>query len=181
MRPSPEVHDALARLVSYPVDGFAAAAEGWVAQVAAGSPEAGERLQPFLEWVRGCRDGELEEQFTRTFDVSQEAALEIGWHAFGENYTRGAFLVRMRELLREHGLAETGELPDHLCHVLPVLARIDPGDAGELAAQTVIPSVERIAVALAAGAHPYEGVLDAVLEVLKLHLAPARVPSQGCC
>ncbi|MBL7007389.1 MAG: molecular chaperone TorD family protein [Planctomycetes bacterium] len=177
MRPSAEVHDALARLVSYPSPGFAEAAEEWVAQVAAGCPAAGAHLEEFLRWVRGCGDGEIEELFTRTFDVSQEAALEIGWHAYGENYTRGAFLVRMRQLLREQGVAESGELPDHLSHVLPVLARLEPAAAKLLAEEVVSPSVKRIAVALAAGAHPYEGVLDAVLAVLKLHYAQP----EGCC
>jgi len=178
MRPPAEVHDALARLVSYPSPGFAEASEEWVAQVGAACPEAGAHLEDFLGWVRGCGEGEIEEQFTRTFDVSTEAALEIGWHAYGENYTRGAFLVRMRELLREHGVAETGELPDHLSHVLPVLGRLDHETSRALADEVVIPSVKKIAVALAAGAHPYEGVLDAVLDVLKLHLA---AQPEGCC
>ncbi len=63
-----------------------------------------------LRRVRGTSSSstqlwEVEEAFTRTFDVNPACALEVGWHLFGEEYTAAMFLVRMREELRKHGSA----------------------------------------------------------------------------
>jgi nitrate reductase delta subunit len=57
---------------------------------------------------------DLEEFYTRTFDINPVSALEIGWHLYGEQYERGAFLVKMRELSRTLGVEESTSLP-HIC------------------------------------------------------------------
>lgn len=170
-------YDALARLVSYPRPGYAEAAEEWAGTVSAACPEAAAPLRTFLAALAELGADGIEELYMRTFDVSQEATLDLGWHAHGESYARGAFLVEMRGLLRAHGLAESGELPDHLSHVLPVLARVAPAQARRLAQQIVIPALRRIAVALAAGGNPFEHLIDAVLAVLGQHHGAA----ERCC
>ena len=65
---------------------------------------------------------ELEETYARTFDINPACALEVGWHLFGEEYARGLFLVRLRGEMREHGVEESSELPDHITHVLALIA-----------------------------------------------------------
>ena len=92
---------------------------------------------------------ELEELYTRTFDINPVCSLEVGWHLFGEDYNRGAFLVRMRGLLREHGIEEGAELPDHLESVLRVLDafvkrdRAVPGFRGNLCVGVLYPDGAR--------------------------------------
>jgi len=79
------------------------------------------------------------------------STLEIGWHLFGEQYERGEFLVNMRGRLREAGIPEIGELPDHLLHVLPLLDRLDPQDARAFADTFVLPALEKIAAGMPRG------------------------------
>ena len=47
-------------------------------------------------------------------DINPECTLEVGWQLYGEDYNRGAFLVRMRAWMRSVGVEERGELPADL-------------------------------------------------------------------
>ena len=93
-------------------------------------------------------DPAMQELYVQTFEFNPACTLEIGWHIFGENYERGEFLVRMRDLLRRHGIAESSELPDHLCHILPLLDRLEPEEAADLVGQFVLPALTKIKDAL---------------------------------
>jgi nitrate reductase assembly molybdenum cofactor insertion protein NarJ len=177
MRPDVATHDGLATLLMYPRDRALDVAEQAAQAVVSGCPMAGEALAPFLDYMRAHPLGEIEETFTRTFDNSAERALEVGWHTFGENYTRGTFMVRMRQRLREFGVEENGELPDHLSHILPLLGRADARWSGDMAHDTVAPAVVKIRDALAEQKNPWEGVLNAVLVVLEAHERSAREPA----
>ncbi|MHC4845816.1 MAG: nitrate reductase molybdenum cofactor assembly chaperone [Planctomycetota bacterium] len=172
MRAPVAAHDALARLIAYPRPGYAEAAEEWCSRVEAACPAAAETLRPFVVYANSVATEELEELYTRTFDNSPDHALEIGWHVFGENYSRGAFLVRMRNLLDELRLPEGSELPDHLTHLLAVLARCEPEYASRLVHASILPAVKKVAESLASMSNPYADVLRATAEVLATHDLP---------
>ena len=111
MRPPPEVHDALACLLTYP----GAAHSGMrypaaIEVVSKACPETAESLHRFAEATCDLEPGELEELYTRTFDNVAERSLEVGWQLFGENYARGALMVRFRDLMRRYEVEEHTEL-----------------------------------------------------------------------
>jgi nitrate reductase delta subunit len=106
----------------------------------------------------------MQELYVQTFEFSPACTLEIGWHLFGENYERGEFLVRMREQLRRHGITESSELPDHLTHLLPLIGRMEYGEAAELAGQFVLPALEKIRGSLTD--NPYNAVIRGIEERL---------------
>ena len=109
---------------------------------------------------------ELEELFTRTFDINPVCCLEAGWHLYGENYERGAFLVQMREHLRRFHLTESSELPDHLTHVLRVLGRFDV-EEGRLFARTyVLPALEKMRAGFETPTNPYASFLSALSMII---------------
>lgn len=114
----------------------------------------------------GCELADLEELYTRTFDFSSPCALEIGWQLFGEDYHRGALLVRLREELARHGIQEACELPDHLIHVLPLLDRMRPDEAARFATACVTPAVEKIRANLQGKRNPYESIVRCLLLML---------------
>jgi nitrate reductase delta subunit len=174
MRPAAEVHDALACLLSYPGEGHGARYPAAVAMVSAAVPEASAELRAFLAGIAPLGEGELEELYTRTFDNVAERSLEVGWQLFGENYARGVLLVRLRALLRQHGVPERIELPDHLAHVLPLLARADEAVAASLAHGHARQACEKVLAALRELESPWSGVLAAVLALLALHEEPVR-------
>jgi nitrate reductase molybdenum cofactor assembly chaperone len=123
-------------------------------------------LAEFDAATRGCELTDLEELYTRTFDFSPACALEIGWHLFGEDYHRGALLVRLREELARHGIQESCELPDHLTHVLPLLDRMLPDEAARFARACVTPAVEKMLAGLDGKQNPYASVLHCLVVML---------------
>ncbi|MDP6763628.1 MAG: molecular chaperone TorD family protein [Planctomycetota bacterium] len=173
MRPAPEVHDALACLLTYPGEGggserYAAAAD----VVSRSLPDCAEELRAFLAGIGELGDGELEELYTHTFDNVADRSLEVGWQLFGENYARGVLMVRLRGLMREHGITEHTELPDHLTHVLALLGHLPEDLAGALARNQVHQAAEKIHENLRAITSPWAGVLAVTLRVLESHSSP---------
>ena len=124
-----------------------------------------------LELLESAPLHELEELYTQTFDLSPLCTLEVGWHLYGEQYERGRFLVRTRELLEEVGLSEGGELPDFLPSLLRALPRMDEPRALELSAECVLPAVQKMCEALDGKSNAYEPLLRATRDLLE-----AQVP-----
>jgi nitrate reductase molybdenum cofactor assembly chaperone len=151
--------DALARLLCYPGDGYRKDVEA-----CAGMDPL---LTEFAAKIQTLSVSDLQELYTQTFDINPVATLEVGWHLYGENYERGRFLVRMRQELRARGLPESTELPDHLTHVLAVLGRMEPAEAAEFCAASVLPAVGKMAAGLEGKDNPFEHVLRAIRRTLE--------------
>lgn len=163
MNASGEKLDALAQVLAYPEEGYAGRLDRCAALLAADAPEEARRcIARFRERLGTADVGELQEEYTRTFDLDPSCSLEVGWHLFGENYSRGEFLVEMRRALRGLELEEAGELPDHLVHVLPVLARMDPVSARTFIGERVLPALDKMLAALEGKDQRYEDLLRAV-------------------
>ena len=174
MRPPPEVHDALGCLLTYP--GAAQSGMRYPAAarvVAKACPETAEGLQRFMEAIAELEPGELEELYTRTFDNVAERSLEVGWQLFGENYARGALMVRFRDLMRRYQVAEHTELPDHLTHVLPLIGRMPERVAAAFAVNNVRQAVGTMLEGFRAYESPWVGVLEATQAVLARHASEA--------
>jgi len=153
--------EALAAVLTYPGDGYRRHVDGCAAVLAGFSAEAAGEMAAFAEEVADLQREELEELYTRTFDLDPASCLDLGWHLYGEAYERGRFLVRIRGLLREHGVRENGELPDHLTNVLPLLGHMDLQPASELAREAVLPALRAMREALEKADNPYCHVLAA--------------------
>ncbi len=174
MNLSPHVHDLTAELLRYPgTIGKAVVLEA-AAELATVAPEFGPDLAEFRDWVARCSTEELEESYTGTFDNSSDRALELGWQLFGENYSRGAFLVRVRQLLREHGIPENGELPDHVTHLLQLLGRVPAHTAALVAGEVALPALKKVTESLGDASKPWTGALRAAARVFQSHVAPAE-------
>jgi nitrate reductase molybdenum cofactor assembly chaperone len=161
-----ELYGLFSELFAYPRQGYARAARGCASAAGGFLPEALDDLTKFEECIRGKTTEQLEELFVGTFDLNPVCVLEIGWHLYGDNYDRGAFLVKMRERLRQYGVAETSELPDHLTHVLALLARMDAEDAGAFATKSVLPALDKMLAGIAGKGSPFEFLLRALRKTL---------------
>jgi nitrate reductase delta subunit len=144
----------LAQLFRYPQAGYAATARRLAEQAAARGSAAAAELGVFAAYAEATGPAELEEIFARTFDLNPSCAPEIGWHLFGEEYARGLLLVRLRQELRAHGVAEAEELPDHLGHVLPLLAAMDEEPGRRFAQCCVAPAAGKMLAAIERAAAP---------------------------
>jgi nitrate reductase delta subunit len=180
MTASVRVHDLFASLLTYPGHGYVALAEECRDALEASQSDAAPHMVRFVDEVGGLTTDELEELFTTTFDLNPVCSLEVGWHLHGDTYDRGEFLWRMRQMLRRCGVAESSELPDHMAHVVPALARLDPGEARALLAGAVFPAMAKMQGALASSRSPFGHLLNAVSSVLGADPSPgARAAGAG--
>jgi nitrate reductase delta subunit len=163
----PRVCAALSRLLSYPDSHTVQNAELLYVVLQSELPEAARRIAAFGTYAEHHDLSELEEIYTSTFDINPACALEVGWHLFGEEYSRGLFLVRMREELRKFNLPESTELTDHLTHVLAVVASMSEEQAGRFVKACVQPAVEKMRLALSEKDSPYGDVIDCLAIVLR--------------
>jgi nitrate reductase delta subunit len=165
------VFDSLARILSYPGTDYTERLQRCRTAVGALGPDGRgilQKIDKFIDATKNSSTGEMEELYTRTFDINPLSSLEIGWHLHGETYERGAFLVFMRDLLRRCSVEESSELPDHLTHVLQAVGRMDPLDAREFIGKSVLNAVNKMLEGFEAQSNPYENILRAVKELLTL-------------
>lgn len=156
-----ERFDALGALLAYPEADHAARVER-ARQALSGDDESLDLLEKFAAAVAPLALEARQELFIQTFDLSPVCTLEVGWHLYGENYDRGAFLVRMRQQMREHEVAESDELPDHLTHVLQVLGRMEPGAQCEFAERFVLPALAKMMAGFKNKGNPFEHVMNLI-------------------
>ncbi|MCL4523194.1 MAG: molecular chaperone TorD family protein [Acidobacteria bacterium] len=162
-------YDSLAALLVYPSADYQHCVTRAVEVLASVDAQGAASLEHFAEQIRGLSTEELQERFIQTFDMNPSRSLEAGWHLFGENYDRGTFLVKMRQQLRRLGIAESGELPDHITHVLAVLGRMPAGEAEEFAVACVFPALEKMRAGFDDNkeGNPFKDVLDALASMLR--------------
>jgi len=150
------------------------------------SSEAEALLDAFAALAETTELGELQEAYTRTFDLDTLARAQptcypyVGHYLFEESHKRGAFIVELRHRFRAAGFEpDGGELADHLVVLLSFLAVCDDEElAGELLDDAILPALARIS-ALPGGPRA-EGPLElatayrTVLAALELALRAAR-------
>ena len=86
---------------------------------------------------------EVQEIFTRSFDVQSITTLGVGYVMFGDDYKRAEVLVNLSRELREVGIDCGSELPDHLPNVLRLIARWKDRELAEEFVQEILhPALE---------------------------------------
>ena len=88
---------------------------------------------------------EVQEIFTRSFDVQSITTLGVGYVMFGDDYKRGEVLVNLNREHRKAGVDCGSELPDHLPNVLRLIARWQDREmAVEFVEEILHPALERM-------------------------------------
>ena len=164
----------LASLLRYPEQGCEFDMERYCELFGTECAGVSDPLRDFFEQIRPLTVEDLQVLYTSTFDLNPVCSLEVGWHLFGENYERGEFLVKMRGELREHGIEESTELPDHLAHALELLARMEPQGATDFATLCIVPALGKMRKAMEDKSNPYECVLLAIEGLLMLRYPMAE-------
>jgi nitrate reductase molybdenum cofactor assembly chaperone len=140
-----EQYSILAELFSYPDNSFGERVRGVQAYLEASCPEAAEELSGFTEFASQATLKELEEVFTRSFDVQALTTIDLGYVLFGDDYKRGELLVKLNAEHRDAGVDCGSELSDYLPNVLRLLHRMEkPELRDELVLKIVAPALRRI-------------------------------------
>jgi nitrate reductase delta subunit len=139
-------------VLSYPHASLSDVAARCQALTSEASLEAAALLEPFRVFTEEATLGELQEAYTRAFDLDTLSELEptcypyVGHHLFDENPKRSAFLLGLMERFREHEFEADGELADHLVVLLRFVADCpDELLAEELIADAILPAVNGMA------------------------------------
>ncbi|MCR4316348.1 MAG: hypothetical protein NUW37_08375 [Planctomycetes bacterium] len=127
-------------------------------------PDLAPLIKKFVDDINFLGSEQREELYTHTFDIKASCTLEVGWHIFGESYSRGALLVRLRAKMREHEIPENGELPDHLANVLRLIDFISHEEAIALITECIVPSMKTMIEGMKPE-NPYHGVMVAIREI----------------
>lgn len=146
------LYEVLAALLDYPDSGYPGRVRVASEIVARHNPAAAAAIEALAAGLPRGRDAldehqldELQELYTRTFDVQAATTLGIGYVLFGDDYKRGELLVHLNREMRAAGVDCGSELPDHLPTILRLLARWDDAElARELVAEIVRPALERM-------------------------------------
>lgn len=159
-------YGALVSVLKYPEEDYHEQVDRCAALIAENAPCIAERYDTFKAAISGKSLAELEELYINTFDLNPLCTLDLGWQLFQEDFNRGLFLVKMREEMRRLGVPESVELPDHISHVLAVIARMDNEDASDFAVTCVIPAVGKVFEALRKD-NPYRSLIKGLIELLE--------------
>jgi nitrate reductase delta subunit len=165
-------YNLLAKALTYPDAAYLGTLEQCREALQDLCPESAAHVAAFAERVAGTSLAELEELYIRTFDLNPLGALDLGWQLFGEEYNRGLFLVKLRTLMHQFHLADTAELPDHITHVLAILARMDDEAAVDFATACVIPAMRKVLDGVPKD-NPYRGLVEAAMQLLETRYGAA--------
>lgn len=136
---------ALSELFKYPKTGYHNKVKECMVMLKDKYPEAAISFERFSNYIKDKTLFEVEEVFGITFHIQAICFLDIGYVLFGEDYTRGEFLVNMKKEQAKinHDCGE--ELADNLPHVLQLMAISNDNDfVEELAVRAVIPALEKM-------------------------------------
>ena len=123
-------YERLAGLFDYPQSDYPAKVKYICELLREGYPLAVTELTAFAQALPSEGDtlsvealDQIQEIFTRSFDVQSITTLGVGYVMFGDDYKRGELLVNLNREHRDAGLACGSELSDHLPNVLRLIAK----------------------------------------------------------
>ncbi len=132
-------YNLLAELFWYPDSSYADRVKPVHEFLAENHPAAARELDAFVDLFPFEALREMEELFTRSFDVQSITTLDVGYVLFGEDYKRGELLANLNREHNESGVDCKAELADHLPNLLRLIAIIgNEPDKAELVEELVV-------------------------------------------
>ena len=161
-------YESLASLLDYPGADWCSSIETCGELVSGETPEIANAFTAFREKVLTLSVSDLQELYTRTFDLNPVCALEIGYHLFGENYKRGQFLAGLRQTETPFDLGQEHQLPDYLPVLMRLLTKLEDDELRpSLIGECLIPAIEKMLAALKDSENPYRYLLETVQATLR--------------
>ncbi|MDO8670931.1 MAG: nitrate reductase molybdenum cofactor assembly chaperone [Dehalococcoidia bacterium] len=158
----------LADVLEYPSESLLESTKECIELLAGRNPEATGEMKAFLIFAESIGLDELEETYTRTFDMAPTSNIYAGFFLFGESHKRGLFLVGLEEAYRKHGFSSGTELADHLGVVLRFLGVAeDPEFVNPLFGECILPMLEAMEVDFKASENGYKHAMRSIRSFLR--------------
>jgi len=134
----------LADLFDYPGENYRDTVEKTISELSNNYPEASIELEKFLELLP--QDiGDLQELYSKSFEVQAITSLDVGYVLYGDDYQRGVILVNLKN---EHEKATNdckNELADFLPNLLRLLPKIQDNEVrNEMVTMLIATAVEKM-------------------------------------
>ncbi|MBY0435003.1 MAG: nitrate reductase molybdenum cofactor assembly chaperone [Cyclobacteriaceae bacterium] len=169
-RPKTKALALIANLLEYPSPEFTAVLDSSCKMLSAFYPESGKHLEALQRELARLSQGEIEEVFTRTFDLAPICTPYLSSYIWGdENYERGSLMQELSNRYNQLGLPLNGELPDHLKVVLNNCQYLEEEEVKELSQYVLIPALKEMQASLDSNNNPYRHLLQAISSVLDSH------------
>ena len=160
-----DTYKKLADLLEYPDDDWASMMESYA------SADSADAFTKFRTGAEQLSLSDLQELYTRTFDLNPVCALEVGYHLFGENYKRGEFLAHLRETETPFDLGQDHQLPDYLPVLLRLLTKLEDDDLrASLMSECLLPALSKMLKAFGDGENPYRHLIELTRAALRLEV-----------
>jgi|TARA_B100001964_G_scaffold234160_1_gene292384 nitrate reductase assembly molybdenum cofactor insertion protein NarJ len=142
----------LARLFVYPEFDYPDRVRAAIAGLREEYPEAAMELENFVDLLPAwdVEDqtiplNEIQEVYTRSFEVQAITPLDVGYVCFGDDYKRAELLVNLNREHREAGVDWGTELSDHLPNILRLVSKSsNQAILEELISQVLYPAVSQM-------------------------------------
>lgn len=179
---------ALAALLDYPRAPLGEQAQLCLKLAQALDAGAAATIERFADYVASASVDELQESYTKAFDLDTLSELEPTWypyvgHQLVEDHSkRSAFLVELSSRYKAHDFDAGTELPDHMVVVLRFVAHCpDEQLAQELVHEGLVPALGKAPApgerAPASGREHYLALLSALRSLLETQPEWAVGPS----
>jgi nitrate reductase molybdenum cofactor assembly chaperone NarJ/NarW len=124
-------------------------------------------LDEFRTFLEVTPVDQMEEVYTRTFDLQAICHPYIGYQLFGNGGRRGMFMAGLKKHYETCEFFTGNELPDHLSTMLRFAPNCTKAEREELISECLVPAVKKMVSGFEDGSNPYRGVLQALLLVLQ--------------
>ncbi len=169
-----------AEILEYPTLALYECFEECISLLLDWNSEAAKLLKKFEFFLARVALTQMQEIYTRTFDLQPACYPYVGHHLFGEDYRRGLFMAGLKRQYLSRDFSAGQELPDHLAVILRFLTKPSGDNENhELIHECLIPALEKMLMGLREEDNPYRGVLQALLLAMQKGGVQSKTQSAG--
>ncbi len=162
---------SLAAMLEYPAEDYLDNVERARELCSSISRPAGRRLGEFHKLASKHTLEELEELFTRTFEIAPVCNLYTSAYIYGdESFDRGTLMSTLKVKFQEAGFDPGDELPDHLAVLLKFATYLTTEEFNELITCCLMDPVKQMNELLKNSNGPYSALMQAISDILSVDL-----------
>lgn len=159
---------SLAVLLEYPRSSFFEDLDRVVLNLDESCPQAAASIRKFRQELAERSVSDMEELFTRTFDVAPIVCPYITAHIYGdENFDRGRLMSALSSKFVERGFEPGAELPDHIAILLRFAPYLDEDEISELSDFCLKEPLGGMVDSLREAGSPYLHVFEAIQQIIE--------------
>lgn len=166
--PDRRFYPLLGELLAYPDQQFRSRSAQARAHLEKRSRELTVRFDRFHQPLAALQMAQLEELYSRTFDLNCLCVPYVSVHLFGEeNLKRSRLMVALSERYSEWNFDPGTELPDHLSLVLRATPHFAPEEWQDFLTYCLVPAVGKMSESLSDTDNPFRHLLEILFEMLQ--------------